>query len=225
MTVRGLPQFRRRAARPRRRAPARRRVHRVVELLLPRLGAAPVDRHAVEGLQAPHLPRAGADPRSGGADHGRADRRPRPEPEARGAQPHPRARRNNKAIVFSTHILEEVDAACTRAIIIDRGRIVANGTPEELRAMSELAGAVTLQARGASAERLVRRSAGSRRLNGAFRIYPTDKSQGGAARAGSGRAGQPARLEGRGHVQRARRARRGVPPHHAARHGEEKVVT
>src|SRR3954465_15464159 len=38
----------------------------------------------------------------------------------------------SKAIVFSTHILEEVDAACTRAIIIDRGRIVANGTPEEL---------------------------------------------------------------------------------------------
>ena len=31
----------------------------------------------------------------------------------------------SKAIVFSTHILEEVDAACTRAIIIDRGRIVA----------------------------------------------------------------------------------------------------
>jgi len=59
-----------------------------------------------------------------------------------------------KAIVFSTHILEEVDAACTRAIIIDRGRIVANGTPGELRAMSDLAGAVTLQARGATAERL-----------------------------------------------------------------------
>jgi ABC-2 type transport system ATP-binding protein len=38
----------------------------------------------------------------------------------------------NKAVVFSTHILEEVDAACTRAIIIDRGRIVAQGTPDEL---------------------------------------------------------------------------------------------
>src|SRR5262245_55636627 len=37
-----------------------------------------------------------------------------------------------KAIVFSTHILEEVDAACTRAIIIDRGRIVASGTPDQL---------------------------------------------------------------------------------------------
>jgi ABC-2 type transport system ATP-binding protein len=82
----------------------------------------------------------------------------------------------HKAIVFSTHILEEVDAACTRAIIIDRGRIVANGTPAELRGMSELAGAVTLQARGASLERL---SALGRveSLNGAFRIYPSDKSK------------------------------------------------
>jgi ABC-2 type transport system ATP-binding protein len=42
----------------------------------------------------------------------------------------------NKAIIFSTHILEEVEAACTRAIIIDRGRIVANGTPAELKARS-----------------------------------------------------------------------------------------
>jgi ABC-2 type transport system ATP-binding protein len=49
-----------------------------------------------------------------------------------------------KAVIFSTHILEEVDAACTRAIIIDRGRIVANGTPAELRGMSDLAGAVTI---------------------------------------------------------------------------------
>src|SRR6478736_3899675 len=60
----------------------------------------------------------------------------------------------DKAIIFSTHILEEVDAACTRAIIIDRGRIVANGTPEELRGMSNLAGAVTLSAHGATAEKL-----------------------------------------------------------------------
>ena len=49
-----------------------------------------------------------------------------------------------KAVVFSTHILEEVDAACTRAIIIDRGRIVAQGTPDELRGMSGVAGAVTV---------------------------------------------------------------------------------
>lgn len=53
-----------------------------------------------------------------------------------------------KAIIFSTHILEEVDAACTRAIIIDRGKIVANGTPEQLRARSEWAGALTLRVQG-----------------------------------------------------------------------------
>ena len=81
----------------------------------------------------------------------------------------------NKAIVFSTHILEEVDAACTRAIIIDRGKIVANGTPEELRSMSELAGAVTLQASGATAERLATLGR-VEKLNGAFRIYPRDKA-------------------------------------------------
>ncbi len=42
----------------------------------------------------------------------------------------------NKAILFSTHILEEVDAACTRAVIVDRGKIVADGTPAELHARS-----------------------------------------------------------------------------------------
>jgi ABC-2 type transport system ATP-binding protein len=56
-----------------------------------------------------------------------------------------------KAIIFSTHILEEVEAACTRAIIIDRGVIVANGTPEELKARSERAGAVLMTLRGSSA--------------------------------------------------------------------------
>src|SRR2546429_2128207 len=53
-----------------------------------------------------------------------------------------------KAIIFSTHILEEVDAACSRAIIIDRGKIVANGTPLELRQKSEWAGAVTARLGG-----------------------------------------------------------------------------
>jgi ABC-2 type transport system ATP-binding protein len=57
-----------------------------------------------------------------------------------------------KAIIFSTHILEEVEAACTRAIIIDRGQIVANGTPADLKAKSEMAGAVTLSVLSTPAE-------------------------------------------------------------------------
>jgi ABC-2 type transport system ATP-binding protein len=39
-----------------------------------------------------------------------------------------------KAIIISTHILEEVDAVCTRAIVIAAGRVVADATPAELSA-------------------------------------------------------------------------------------------
>jgi ABC-2 type transport system ATP-binding protein len=50
----------------------------------------------------------------------------------------------NKAIVISTHLLEEVHAICTRAVIIARGRVVADGTPNELEARSRFHNAVTL---------------------------------------------------------------------------------
>ncbi|MBV9673854.1 MAG: ATP-binding cassette domain-containing protein, partial [Verrucomicrobia bacterium] len=56
----------------------------------------------------------------------------------------------DKAIIFSTHILEEVEAACTRAIIIDQGKIVANGTPAELKAKAPFAGSIVLGVRNAS---------------------------------------------------------------------------
>ena len=49
-----------------------------------------------------------------------------------------------KAILISTHILEEVDALCTRAIIIDRGRLVADGAPHDLIARSKFRNAVTV---------------------------------------------------------------------------------
>jgi len=54
----------------------------------------------------------------------------------------------NKAIIFSTHILEEVEAACTKAIIIDQGKIVAIGTPAELKARAPLAGTIVVGLRG-----------------------------------------------------------------------------
>lgn len=62
-----------------------------------------------------------------------------------------------KAIIISTHILEEVDAVCSRAVIIDRGRIVADGTPASLRARSRYhnAVAVTVAANDAAAARAV----------------------------------------------------------------------
>ena len=50
----------------------------------------------------------------------------------------------DKAIVISTHILEEVEAICTRAVIIARGRVVADAKPDELKRRSRHHNAVRL---------------------------------------------------------------------------------
>ncbi len=55
-----------------------------------------------------------------------------------------RAMAPEKTIIVSTHLLEEVEAICTRAVVIDRGRVVADGTPAELLARSRHHNAVTL---------------------------------------------------------------------------------
>jgi len=57
----------------------------------------------------------------------------------------------DKAIIISTHILEEVDAVCSRAMIIDRGKIVADGTPQELMERSTYYNAVTVSVASADA--------------------------------------------------------------------------
>jgi ABC-2 type transport system ATP-binding protein len=49
-----------------------------------------------------------------------------------------------KMIVLSTHLLEEVEAICSRVIIISGGKLVVNGTPEELRKRSKTYNQVTL---------------------------------------------------------------------------------
>jgi len=59
----------------------------------------------------------------------------------------------NKTIILSTHILEEVDAVCDRAIIIANGSIVANGTPESLRQASHHYGAVTVTIKSTDLEK------------------------------------------------------------------------
>ncbi len=95
-----------------------------------------------------------------------------------------------KAIIFSTHILEEVEAVCSRAIIIDRGKIVANGTPEQLKQKSDVAGAVLLIVRGTHGTQLVEKLSGvpnSRRTaivkeeNGRVwaRVYPKTEAKNG----------------------------------------------
>jgi ABC-2 type transport system ATP-binding protein len=62
----------------------------------------------------------------------------------------------HKAIIISTHILEEVDAVCSRAVIIARGRIVADGTPAELEARSALHNVVSVTASEETLEQIMR---------------------------------------------------------------------
>jgi len=49
-----------------------------------------------------------------------------------------------KAIILSTHILEEMEAVCTRAVIINKGKIVVDGAPQELLTHSKMYNTVTL---------------------------------------------------------------------------------
>ena len=49
-----------------------------------------------------------------------------------------------KAIIISTHILEEVEAVCSRAIIIAKGRMLADATPAALLAAAPEAGALAV---------------------------------------------------------------------------------
>lgn len=57
-----------------------------------------------------------------------------------------------KAIILSTHILDEMEAVCTRAIIIANGKIVADDSPENLKTRSSLHGALTLTIQGGHSE-------------------------------------------------------------------------
>ena len=49
-----------------------------------------------------------------------------------------------KAIIISTHILEEVDAVCSDVIIINNGKLVASGIPSELKEKSKSAGSINV---------------------------------------------------------------------------------
>ena len=47
-----------------------------------------------------------------------------------------RSMSGEKSIVLSTHILEEVEAVCTRAVVINKGLVVFDGTPHELESLA-----------------------------------------------------------------------------------------
>jgi ABC-2 type transport system ATP-binding protein len=58
-----------------------------------------------------------------------------------------------RTVLLSTHILEEVEAVCSRAMIVARGKVLADATPGELLARSRYQGAVSLLATDSIAAR------------------------------------------------------------------------
>ena len=74
----------------------------------------------------------------------------------------------DRAIVLSTHILEEVEAVCTRAVVINKGRIVFDGTPAEMESRAP-------------------RDAVRNRMDAAFRAMTTGDVGADAPRAKGGR--------------------------------------
>jgi ABC-2 type transport system ATP-binding protein len=61
----------------------------------------------------------------------------------------------DKAIIISTHLLEEVAAVCSRAIIISEGKIVFDGTPDDFAARSSIHNAVTIRLTEEDLDRVV----------------------------------------------------------------------
>ena len=59
----------------------------------------------------------------------------------------------DRAILISTHLLEEVPTVCSRVAVIARGRLLADATPAELEQRSRYHGAVSFSARGAGPAR------------------------------------------------------------------------
>ena len=74
-----------------------------------------------------------------------------------------------RTILVSTHILEEVEAVCTRALIISEGRLVGLGTPDELLSQSIYRNAITLSVSEVNAETLLED------LNGLEQVYSVER--------------------------------------------------
>lgn len=88
-----------------------------------------------------------------------------------------------KTLILCTHILSEVEAACHRVLIINRGKIVADGTTASLRAAASGRDRLTIEIKGpAGAVR-----AGLESLPGAARVAPIAADEQEAQRQGSAR--------------------------------------
>ena len=90
---------------------------------------------------------------------------------------------NDKLVIVSTHILEEVGAVCSRAMVIAKGRLLMDATPVELEAQSRYHGAVSLLLQtdvAVSAAAVLRQLSGivdiEQDAQGRFTLFPAEKA-------------------------------------------------
>jgi ABC-2 type transport system ATP-binding protein len=92
---------------------------------------------------------------------------------------------DDKAIIISTHILEEVNALCTRNVVIANGKVRFDGTPQALEAMSRYHNAVCVSVANVTDEALANFLTGlpyiteieALTANRGFRVYPLQGKQ------------------------------------------------
>lgn len=82
---------------------------------------------------------------------------------------------SKKAIVISTHILEEVEAVCSRAVVIDKGKIVADGTAEQLQQRVPYHNAILLRVDAKAADGLTK---DLQKISGVAKVEPVARSNG-----------------------------------------------
>ncbi len=103
-----------------------------------------------------------------------------------------------KTVVISTHILPEVEATCRRAIIIDKGRIAADGSLDDLRSGGAKGRRLVVRGKGAPADEIL---AGLKSLEG---VLSADRAEGGfeirTERSGEAREAVFKLFSGRGWV-------------------------
>lgn len=55
-------------------------------------------------------------------------------------------RKQGATIIYTTHYMEEVEILCDRVIILDKGKIIASGTPDELKSLARIEEKVSVEA-------------------------------------------------------------------------------
>jgi ABC-type multidrug transport system ATPase subunit len=125
-------------------------------------------RKAVEGLSPARRPRASAHPQPRSLDPRRTDGGLDPK-QINETRRLIKALAGDHTIILSTHILTEVEQTCQRVVIINKGKVVAEDTPENLTRRLRGSATMFVQVDG---DRAAEAQAALARVDGVARVTP-----------------------------------------------------